>query len=207
MKNLIYILLAAFLFTACNNAEKKETEVENDLAETKVSAENKELPELSIYNLPSTWTTQNGENIQLEDLRGNVLVMVMIYTSCKAACPRLVADMRNIEKQVPEGDLDNVKFIMVSIDPETDTPKRLKEFSIENDMEDDHWLFLRGTPEDTREFATVLAVSYKKISPIDFSHSNIISVFDEEGVLVHQQEGLGVDNTETIQAITTEVSN
>lgn len=207
MKNLIYILLAAFLFTACNNAEKKEAEVENDLAETKVSAENKELPELSIYNLPSTWTTQNGENIQLEDLRGNVLVMVMIYTSCKAACPRLVADMRNIEKQVPEGDLDNVKFIMVSIDPETDTPKRLKEFSIENDMEDDHWLFLRGTPEDTREFATVLAVSYKKISPIDFSHSNIISVFDEEGVLVHQQEGLGVDNTETIQAITTEVSN
>ncbi|MDX1604427.1 MAG: SCO family protein, partial [Salinimicrobium sediminis] len=112
MKNLIYILLAAFLFTACNNAEKKEAEVENDLAETKVSAENKELPELSIYNLPSTWTTQNGENIQLEDLRGNVLVMVMIYTSCKAACPRLVADMRNIEKQVPEEALENVKFIM-----------------------------------------------------------------------------------------------
>ena len=207
MKKLIYILLAAFLFTACNNAEKKEAEVEKDLAETKATSENKELPELSIYNLPSTWTTQNGENIQLEDLRGNVLVMVMIYTSCKAACPRLVADMRNIEKQVPEENLNNVKFIMVSIDPETDTPKRLKDFSIENDMEDDHWLFLRGTPEDTREFATVLAVSYKKISPIDFSHSNIISVFDEEGVLVHQQEGLGVDNTETIQAINTEVSN
>ena len=207
MKKLIYILLAAFLLTACNNAEKKEAEVEKDLAETKATSENKELPELSIYNLPSTWTTQNGENIQLEDLRGNVLVMVMIYTSCKAACPRLVADMRNIEKQVPEENLDNVKFIMVSIDPETDTPKRLKDFSVENDMEDDHWLFLRGTPEDTREFATVLAVSYKKISPIDFSHSNIISVFDEEGVLVHQQEGLGVDNTETIQAINTEVSN
>lgn len=207
MKNLMYIFFAAFLFTACNNAEKKEAEVEKEMAETKVTPETAELPELSIYNLPSNWTTQNGENLQLEDLRGNVLVMVMIYTSCKAACPRLVADMRNIEKQVPEEALENVKFIMVSIDPETDTPRRLKDFSIENDMEDDHWLFLRGTPEDTREFATVLAVSYKKISPIDFSHSNIISVFDEEGVLVHQQEGLGVDNTETIQAITTEVSN
>ena len=207
MKNLIYILLAAFLFTACNNAEKKEAEVEKDLAETKATSENKELPELSIYNLPSTWTTQNGENIQLEDLRGNVLVMVMIYTSCKAACPRLVADMRNIEKQVPEKYLDKTKFIMVSIDPETDTPQRLHDFAIENEMEDDHWMFLRGTPEDTREFATVLAVSYKKISPIDFSHSNIISVFDEDGVLVHQQEGLGVDNTETVEAIKTEVSN
>lgn len=199
-------MLTFVLFTACNNAGKKEVQVEKQMA---VSTEEMtgEIPELSIYNLPSTWTTQDNEHIQLEELRGNVLVMVMIYTSCKAACPRLIADMRNIEKQVPQDYLGKTKFIMVSIDPETDTPQRLNNFAKENEMEDDHWMFLRGTPEDTREFATVLAVSYKKISPLDFSHSNIISVFDEEGVLVHQQEGLGVDNTETVEAIKTEVSN
>ncbi|UZH54124.1 SCO family protein [Salinimicrobium tongyeongense] len=205
MKKVAFILLSIVLFTACNNVKKEEEKVEEVAANT--TEVKGELPELSIYNLPSTWTTQNHEDIQLEDLRGNVLVMVMIYTSCKAACPRLIADMRNIEKQVPEEYLDKTKFIMVSIDPETDTPQRLNAFARENEMEDNHWLFLRGTPEDTREFATVLAVSYKKISPIDFSHSNIISVFDEEGVLVHQQEGLGVDNTETVEAIKTEVSN
>ena len=164
-----------------------------------------EIPELSIYNLPSTWTTQDNEQIELKELRGKVVVMVMIYTACKAACPRLVADMRNIERQVAKDDLKNVQFIMVSIDPETDTPQRLKEFSIENVMEEGHWMFLRGTPEDTREFAAVLAVSYKKITPIDFSHSNIISVFDPEGVMVHQQEGLGVNNEETITAINEEL--
>ncbi|MCY2686158.1 SCO family protein [Salinimicrobium sp. TH3] len=206
MKKVVLIMLSVFLFSACNNAEKKEADVKEEVAvNTKEIKE--EIPELSIYNLPSTWTTQDNENIQLEDLRGNVLVMVMIYTSCKAACPRLIADMRNIEKQMPEEYLDKTKFIMVSIDPETDTPQRLNSFAKENVMEDDHWMFLRGTPEDTREFATVLAVSYKQISPIDFSHSNIISVFDEDGVLVHQQEGLGVDNTETVEAIKTEVSN
>lgn len=208
MKNLISIFLMAALLVSCNKMD--DGLVENlSLEEDERTTLNlsTELPELSVYNLPSTWTTQDDEQIQLEDLRGNVLVVVMIYTSCKAACPRLVADMRNIEKQVPEKDLKNVKFIMVSIDPETDTPDNLKQFSKDNLMEDDHWMFLRGTPEDTREFAAVLAVSYKKISPIDFSHSNIISVFDEEGVLVHQQEGLGVDNTETITAINTEVSN
>ncbi|HAI17299.1 MAG TPA: SCO family protein, partial [Xanthomarina gelatinilytica] len=42
---------------------------------------------------------------------------------------------------------------------------------------------------------------YKKISPIDFSHSNIISVFNSQGELIHQQEGLGVDNKETVEAI------
>ena len=133
------------------------------------------------------------------------MVMVMIYTSCKAACPRLVADMRNIEAQFSEKELSNLKFVLVSIDPETDTPERLKTFSKENLMEDDHWMFLRGTPEDTREFAAVLAVSYKKISPMDFSHSNIISVFDENGLLIHQQEGLGVNNAETVSAIKNEV--
>lgn len=207
MKKLIFLLSIMLVFTGCNNAAKGEKKEDKTIAENKAVDLNKELPELSVYNLPATWTTQDNEQIELKDLRGNVLVMVMIYTSCKAACPRLVADMRNIEKQVPQEDLDKVKFVLVSIDPETDTPERLKKFSEENKMTDDQWLFLRGTEEDTREFAAVLAVSYKQISPIDFSHSNIISVFDEEGVLVHQQEGLGVDNTETVEAIKTEVSN
>ena len=44
-------------------------------------------------------------------------------------------------------------------------------------------------------------MKYKKITPLDFSHSNIISVFNPEGVLVHQQEGLGVNNQETIAKI------
>ena len=204
MKKLATIFGILALFTACQMADDAPVIVENKATAVDLTAE---LPELSIYNLPSTWTTQDGEDIELQELRGKVLVMVMVYTSCKAACPRLVADMRNIEKQLPEKDLDKVQFIMVSIDPATDTPERLKEFSKENLMEDEHWMFLRGTEEATREFATVLAVSYKKISPIDFSHSNIISVFDENGVLVHQREGLGVDNTETVAAIHTEVSN
>lgn len=183
---------------------KTEVEKENDIAQKNSEVVNdvpQEIPELSVYNLPSSWTTQDNEQIELKDLQGKVVVMVMIYTECKAACPRLVADMRNIERRVDKKDLKNVQFIMVSIDPETDTPEKLKEFSKENVMEDDHWMFLRGTPEDTREFAAILAVNYKKITPMDFSHSNIISVFDTSGVMVHQQEGLGVDNEETIIAI------
>ena len=205
MKNLLFILVLSLSFIACNNpGEDKKNELAEGNAGIKTDLLT-EIPELSIYNLPATWTTQDNKDIELKDLQGNVLVMVMIYTSCTAACPRLVADMRNIEKQMPQKDLGKVKFIMVSIDPETDTPQRLKDFSVENQMVKDHWMFLRGTPEDTREFATVLAVSYKQISPIDFSHSNIISVFDKEGVMVHQQEGLGVDNIETIEAIQQEL--
>lgn len=171
---------------------------------SEADTKDKPISDLSIYNLPSKWTNQNGQDLEMKDLKGKVLVMVMIYTSCKSACPRLVADMRNIEERLPENIKENVKLVLVSIDPEVDTPKRLKAFSIENKMEGEQWLFLRSTQENTREFAAVLAVNYKKISPLDFSHSNIISVFNTDGELTYQQEGLGVNSDQTIKKITEE---
>lgn len=171
----------------------------------KASEKDTVVSDLSIYNLPSQWTNQNGQNIEMKDLNGKVLVMVMIYTSCKAACPRLVADMRNIEQRLPEKGKDKVKMVLVSIDPEVDTPERLKAFAKENKMDSEPWVFLRSTEENTREFAAVLSVNYKKVSPMDFSHSNIISVFNANGELVYQQEGLGVNSDPTIAKITEEI--
>jgi len=191
--------LILFLLGSCAQKEKENnTPFEANIS--KVIPLN-EMDEMSIYNLPSQWNTQDGKTIELKDLNGNTLVAVMIYTSCKAACPRLVADMRNIDKKVGRKNKKNVLYLLVSIDPVTDTPERLKLFSKENNMEENYWLFLQGTEDTVREFANVLAVKYNQISPIDFSHSNIISVFDAQGVLRHQQEGLGIDNEETVAEI------
>jgi|TARA_R110000782_G_scaffold186164_3_gene276373 protein SCO1 len=196
MKNYILLLLLLFVLFSCNNTATDETNTTNSATETV-----EEFDEMSIFQLPSTWKTQNNETIEFKDFQGEVLVVVMIYTSCKAACPRLVADMRNIETKVKSEVNQPVKYILVSIDPETDTPERLKAFAIENQMDTEQWVFLQGSDENTREFANILAVKYKEISPIDFSHSNIISVFNQQGVLVHQQEGLGVDNKATVDKI------
>ena len=191
MKKIILLCSLFLALQSCKNA-KENSELNND---------NKEITDVSIYNLPSKWTTQNGQDIELKSLKGNVLVMVMIYTSCKAACPKLVADMRDIESKLDKKSREKVKLILVSIDPVTDTPKRLKSFAVENKMNQDPWIFLRSTEDNTREFAALLAVNYKQISPMDFSHSNIISVFNTEGELVYQQEGLGVNNDKTINKI------
>lgn len=185
MKKIILFFIAIALFGCKKNAETT----------------NKSISDESIFNLTSKWKTQDNKTIEIKDFKGKVTVMVMIYTSCKAACPRLVADMRDIESKMPKDKLSNLNFVLVSIDPEVDTPDRLKTFAKANFMDAPHWTFLQGTKTTVQEFANVLAVKYKKIAPMDFSHSNIISVFDKEGVLLHQQEGLGVNNKETVDKI------
>ena len=198
MKKIIFaIFILLFSLQSCK--EKPEEK-------SSITYKNKEISDLSIYNLPSKWTTQDGKNIELKSLNGNVLVMVMIYTSCKAACPRLVADMRNIDAKLDKKTKKNVKLILVSIDPVTDTPQKLKSFAIANKMDHDPWLFLRSTEDNTREFAAILAVNYKQISPMEFSHSNIISVFNPKGELIFQQEGLGVNNDQAVLKINQEAA-
>lgn len=191
---MMLVAIAFLVLVSCNSKEDKK-----DVAE-------KPITDLSIYNLPEKWTNQDGKDIELKELRGKVLVMVMIYTSCKSACPRLVADMRHIEELIPKEHKDKVNLVLVSIDPTVDTPERLKEFSIENKMTGNQWTFLRSNEENTREFAAVLAVNYKKISPIDFSHSNIISIFNAEGEMTYQQEGLGTGYDKTVAKINEEAA-
>lgn len=199
----LVLLISSLLPLGCNSPS---TTNNSTVTTTTVTTQenNNAFSDLSIYNLPEVWTTQNGDDIALKELKGNVLVVVMIYTSCKTACPILIKDMREIRKQVDTQipkTAKGVKYLLVSIDPETDTPEHLKAFAKENNMDDDQWLFLRSNEEQTREFAAVLAVNYKQISPVDFSHSNIISVFNKKGELVFQQEGLGIDYEKTVTEV------
>ena len=184
------VLVLMSLLVSCNTAT--DNKGQNDDQPTHVVSSDEAISDMSIYNLPSQWTNQDGEAVNFLDYRGKVLVTVMIYTSCQIACPRLVADMRTIKERLPEDQLDKVKMLLISIDPETDTPERLKSFAIENHMDQEPWVFLRSSEANTREFAAVLAVNYRRISPIDFSHSNIISVFNDKGELFFQQEGINV---------------
>lgn len=187
MKKTYFILLICLtIFTNCTS----KTDAIDNNEKIESPEELGELPELSVYHLPTHWTNQNNEEIKLEDFRGKTVVAVMIYTTCRASCPKLIQDMKNIHDKVSKSTNQNTKYVFVSIDPEIDTPKRLKDFSEEREMTADEWEFLRGTEEDTQEFAAVLGVSYKKTTPIDYAHSNIITVFDHNGVVTYQKDGI-----------------
>ena len=177
MKNLLYILLA--------------------MASLSCSKKNEEISPDSIYNVSSKWEKQDGKTITFSDMKGKVLVIAMIFTSCKTACPRLTAEMRTISQKVGKTNPEDIQYVLISIDPETDTPEVMKAYLKTNQFDEKEWTFIRSSEEDTRELANIMAIKYKEISPMEFSHSNIISVYAKDGTLAFQKEGLD-ENTEVI---------
>lgn len=158
----------------------------------------------SLYDIESSWRNTSGETLQLSDLGGKVRVLAMGYSSCQYACPRLVGDMRTMQQQLAADATlpGQVGFVFVSIDPKNDTPEKLKAYAERNDFDvSDDWLMLTGDEDSVLELAVALGMKYRKTDNTDFAHSNIITVLDTTGHIVHQQFGLGTDSEKTLAAI------
>jgi protein SCO1/2 len=100
-------------------------------------------------NLPVV--TQDGKTLNFyEDvLKGKIVVVSFIYTSCPDICPLTTARLTQVEDQLRDLMGRDLFFISMTVDPEHDTPEKLKEFSKAFGT-GPGWLFLTGKPEDIR---------------------------------------------------------
>lgn len=144
----------------------------------------------SIYQLQSIWKDQNGNEIKIEKFEGKHLVLAMIYTSCPSACPVIVNDMERLESLIPKDELKNYHFILVSIDPQRDTPQQMKKYAEEKKLNEKYWTLLTGSKESVAELAQVIGFNYKENKSGMFTHSNLITFLDKQGIIEHQVEGL-----------------
>ena len=137
----------------------------------------------------------------LGGLGGKIQVLAMGYTTCQYACPRLIHDMRQIEGQLSDIDAGELGFAFVSIDPETDTPEQLRKYVEEHELTPEKWQLLTGEEGSVLELAVLLGVKYRRTTESDIAHSNIITILNAKGEIVHQQIGLGADSSETVALV------
>ncbi len=206
-----FLAVAAFVLAACSSGEKQQT-AQSQSGEMNMSGdehathaememEADEPTDESIYNVSSKWKNRHGEMVTLDSLRGKVQLVAMVYTHCEHACPRILADMKRIRDNLSEEILAHTNFTIISIDPERDTPQRLTDFANENNLTEDKWTLLNGDQGDVLEIAALLGVKYKRISDTDFTHSNMITVLNKEGEVIHQREKLEDQHPRVIAAI------
>ena len=155
-------------------------------------------PDESIYQMDAAWTDHHGDALQLADLRGGPVLMSLVFTNCASACPLTVEDMKALARALPEP--DDVRFVLVSLDPARDTLAAMRHFADAHHLTGD-WTLLRGTPDDVQMLAALLNVRYRPTPDGQVAHSNLIHVLDSDGRLITQQEGLGTDPAATVAAV------
>ena len=89
----------------------------------------------------------------------------------------------------------------MSFDTARDTPEALRAYREKEKLATTHWTLLRGGADDVRELAALLGVNFQQDARGQFAHSNLITVLNAEGEIVHQLSGLNQDVGSTVQAI------
>ncbi len=158
------------------------------------------LSSRSLYQLDATWTNDAGESVRLGSLRGRPVVVAMFFAHCEYACPMLVSDLQRLRNSLPVHAREQARFLLVTFDSERDTPAALKAYR-ERAALDEGWTLLHGNEGDVQELAMLLGVKYKKDARGQFSHSNLITVLNAEGEIVHQRTGLMGDVSESAKAV------
>ncbi|MFC4257555.1 SCO family protein [Marinobacter lacisalsi] len=74
-----------------------------------------------------TLTGEDGEEVTRQDLRGRWTFVFVGYTNCPDICPATMATLRQTDERL-DPDLPEPNYLLVSADPERDTPERLKEY-------------------------------------------------------------------------------
>lgn len=157
--------------------------------------------EKSIYTLESKWTSDVGKEVRLDVLRGRPQVVALFFTNCQHSCPIIVADLKRIEKALPAKARAKVDFLLVSIDPERDTPAALRAFREKHRLGTEHWTLLRSDSDSVQRLAEMMGFRYYPGSSSQFAHSLLITVLNGAGEIVYQQSGLGADSRDPVATL------
>ena len=141
-------------------------------------------------------TSQDGTQVSLADLRGKVVAVTFIYTSCIDTCPVLTALMAHVQDKLGQDFGEKVAFVSITVDPERDTPEVLKQYADTFSANLKGWAFLTGDPAAIRDITRRYGVFAAKNAKGEVDHTFLTSIVDRNGVLRVQYLGIRFDPDE-----------
>jgi protein SCO1 len=181
IKNILIVLgitLIQFQFTGCY----ERFPLDQDLTRTQ-----------------NTFLNQDSVKVQFPNItKDKITVLAMVYTHCPDICPMTTHNMQLVEQKLPDGLINKVKFIVISFDPNRDTPSVLKKFAEIRDITFDNWSLLSGDELNTKEVMLKFGIkaiptdsSYDATGELNYNviHTDRISLIDQEGKLRSNYKG------------------
>lgn len=130
-----------------------------------------------------TLTSVNGEQ-SLSDFKGKLVLAYFGYTYCPDICPTNLGNLSVAYRQLTPEEKDNLQILFISVDPERDTPERLKQYA---DYFEANIIGMTGDPKTIAEISRRYGVVYAKVDDPNngtnyaVDHSAFTYVVDQQG--------------------------
>lgn len=135
-------------------------------------------------------TTQDRQPLKLGDLRGKVVAVTFIFTTCKDTCPVLTAKLVGVQRKLTQPDDADIAFAAISLTPKHDTPEVLKRYAQAHSADLTRWSFLTGDENQIRALAKQYGVYVKQKAADDVDHGFLTSLVDRSGTIRVQYMGV-----------------
>jgi protein SCO1/2 len=128
-------------------------------------------------------TDTQGAPFRLSEQQGALTLIFFGFTNCPDVCPTTLADLAAARKQLG-GDAEKVRVVLITVDPERDTPDRLKRYV---QSFDPSFIALTGPQADLAEVYRSYGVSVTKRELPDSAlgytvdHGASVYVVDQSG--------------------------
>ena len=152
-------------------------------------------------------TDENGNPVTKQDLLGKTVVMTFTYVNCldPNACPVLLGNFRNLQQDLKSKGINtsHIALVSVSVDPENDTPQKLKEHAKEMNFDMSYLKMLTGKMSEIKKITSPLGEHFSK-NGSTITHDNKTLIFDSNGNLTHKFNGSYIDRQELLQVVANE---
>jgi len=155
----------------------------------------------SLYALSAALVDQDGRSVGLDLFRGYPVLISMFYATCPDACPLLIANIQRIEAELSPRERANLRVVLVSLDPERDTPEALQALVRARGLDDSRWRLMRAPDDTVREIAAALGIKYRRLPDGSFNHSSVITLLDRSGAVQARVDGIGQPQADLLRRL------
>lgn len=132
---------------------------------------------------------REGKPVELAKYRGKPLLVNFIYTACFQVCPTTTRNLQKaVQNTVSVMGADRFNVISIGFNLPSDSPKALKDFSVQYGLSLPNWEFLSPSPAILGELTNNFGFSYVPTTA-GFDHLNQVTMVDAEGKIVKQVYG------------------
>ena len=147
------------------------------------------------------FTTQDGDTLSLNDLKGQWWIADFIFTNCTTVCLPMTSNMVQLQAKLKEANLDEVQLISFTVDPERDSPEVLKEYAESYGADLSNWTFLTGYDfERIQEFSynSFMSMVQKDPNSDQVGHTVRFFLINPEGEIIKSSRGDQYDQMDVI---------